>query len=150
MSFDLDNLNPTTRFYWDEEDVKPDETFKPEEEREWVDFRIVPEEETNRIRGELGMDIKSKFINNPVSKRMERVEDFKLSAKILLEFNDKILDYQIENWHFLTKSGEDIPCNFENKKRMMHGSPIFAGWSVKCIDKLNELIPSIEEAESGN
>ena len=138
MAWDLENLNPSQRKYWDAEQT------------EWVDFRLVPDEEMQKIRKGLGLKSKQKYIPNTLTKRMDAVIDVDGSDDTMMKFNDAIICYQIEDWNLLTKSGELISCTDENKLKMFYGSPVFARWANKCLSELQKDLEEIEEEERKN
>ncbi|NOR27608.1 MAG: hypothetical protein GQ540_03655 [Lutibacter sp.] len=138
MPFDIENLNESVRYYWGKE------------KKEYVNLRLVPDPEMNNFRKETGIKSKAKHIINPMSKRMERVDDLNISSDALMAFNELVFDYQIESWYLITNEDQSIECNLDNKKKMMYGSPKFSTWISKCMEKLEKASLEIEEEELGN
>jgi len=139
MPFDINGeLNKATRFYW------------PESEEEWVDLRLSTEEVMNESRKSAGIKTGTKYIFNPKTKRMDSVNDVNIDEDKMQVINDALLDYQIKDWHIVDASGNEIPCNLENKKRLMYGSIEFSKWINKNIGLMQEAVDKIEEEEIKN
>lgn len=118
--FDLNNLNPAIRFTW------------PENENEWVEFRLPTREDYRAVLDKLGIKPKAELKVNPVTKRMERIEYMPTSGKDA-EYDAEINDIRIADWHLISPDGEDIPCTRENKNLMMRRCPPFARWAEQCL-----------------
>lgn len=136
--FDMSDLNPSKKFYWDETND------------EWVSFRLVSDEEMQKIRKGLGLKSKQKYIPNPTTKRMESVIDVDGNDDIMMKFNDAIMCYQIESWNLIQPDKELIPCTDENKLKLFYGSPVFAKWTSKCLAELEKVLKKIEDEEVKN
>ena len=142
--FDLQRLNPSKRFYWEDKDENDLEI--PEEEREYVDFRIVPDGEMRSIRKKLG--VKKPVLNTKLGK-MELLPDID-NEELLMKFYDALFCYQVENWCLLQKDGTKIDCVDENKLLLYHKCPEFTRWADKCINDLAKENKLIEEEEEKN
>ena len=137
MRFNLDNLNPTTRFFFD--DDKPDEG--------WVDIHAAP----MAVQSDIANNHSKKrveFTMNPKTRRMERIPFVDTDDDAVLE---ALWDYAISDWLLLTPTGEPIPCTRENKIMLMRGDTRFNSFINSCLEKLNALEESdIEEAEKNS
>ncbi len=136
--FNLDDLNPSKKCYWDESND------------EWVCFRLISDAEMQKIRKALGLKIKQKYIPNTITKKMEPVIDGDDNDDIMMKFNDAIICYQIESWNLVQKNKEVIECNDENKLKLFYGSPVFAKWANKRLEELQDELNKIEEEEIKN
>ena len=81
---------------------------------------------------------------------MDSVNDVNIDEDKMQVINDALLDYQIKDWHIVDASGNEIPCNLENKKRLMYGSIEFSKWINKNIGLMQEAVDKIEEEEIKN
>jgi len=136
--WDLECLNPSREFYWDENKT------------ESVNFRLIPDEKMQEIRKKLGLKSKQKYIPNTLTRRMDSVIDVDGNDDIMMKFNDAIICYQIETWTLLQKNGESIPCTDENKLKLFYGSPVFAKWANKCLGELQKELDLVEDEEVKN
>lgn len=135
MPFDLNELNPSVRFNY------PDENG-----REWVDFRLVDDTERERINKELGIEFKQILKANPLTKKMEWVFDNdSLTREQSKALGNETLNYQISNWNLITNTGEKIECNKENKLKLVYGSPVFSKWVNQCLKSIEKVIVDAEE-----
>lgn len=142
MPFAIDNendLNPVHKFYYG--NIENDE---------WVELRVANDETVQNIRRDLGIKTTTKHVFNPKTKQMNAINDINLDEDKMMQFNDRLLDYQIANWHILEPSGKEIPCILENKKKLMYGSPQFSTWINKLLSKMNDEIEEVAEAEIKN
>lgn len=125
MNFSLDDLNPTTRFNYDESG------------EEWVELRLVPEAKYNEFRKQLG--IKQKRIKEYDKQGKPTIlYDIDNDETKVFALMDLANDYMISNWSLVTNKGETIPCTKENKKLLLSESPEFAVWIDNCHKKLKE------------
>jgi len=126
MPFDLDNLNPSTRFNYNDE--------------EWVELRICAGEDLDRIH----------------KQTRKKVKEYKHGVRYVWEdINDDLEielmnDFAITNWHLVTPTGEDIPCTKEDKNLMMRRSVEFASFVTSCLQKLNEKFSLFQEEQEKN
>lgn len=138
MPFDPTNLNPSTRFYWG------DSTD------EWVDLRIVPENEFRRIRREVGIKSRAEYVPHPQTRQMQRVEYQDIGDEQITALDAAVNDYCISAWNLMTPDGDAIPCTRENKLRFIEGSPVFSRWVAKCMEQLREDSLKVGESEQKN
>ena len=128
MPFDLDNLNPATRFYYDDD------------EDEWVELRICAGEDLDRIHKQ--------------TRKTKR--EYKMGVRYTYEDINHDLeaelmnDFTITAWHIVTPDGKEIPCTYENKQLMMKGSVEFASWVTRCLQKLNEKFLIFQDEQEKN
>jgi len=114
MKFDLDNLNPSERFYFDDD------------EKAWIEIRMCAAEDHARIEKE-----STKVINKP-GRAATKVVDEKKKQKLLW-------DFIITNWGGIEDAkGESIDCTTENKNRLMGGSIRFASFVSDSMGELAE------------
>jgi len=131
--FDLGNLNPAVRFYWDEETD------------EWVEFRVMADEDLRKLRKKCGRD---KVEYRKVGKGApQRFEYFEIDEDLLVE---EINDFCIFNWRLLDTQGNEIPCTRENKNLLMGKEPRFAEWAAECLEQLRRDAELIKEKEEKN
>ncbi|RLB84405.1 MAG: hypothetical protein DRH26_19245 [Deltaproteobacteria bacterium] len=115
MEFNLKNLNPAARFFFDDGNKK-----------EWVEIRVCPADVLEDI-------------NNKTSK--EKVE-YKKGNRFVTQQKDSkkwrllFWDYVIADWGGVTSDGQKLECNAENKATLMGGSIQF---STFVSDKLEVL-----------
>jgi len=136
MTWDLENINPSVRHNFNDD--------------EYVDFRLVSDEKMQEIRKEVGLKTKQRYIPNPNTKRMDVVQDMDFNDDLMTKFNDAIICYQIDNWNLKQPTGLEIPCTDENKKKLYYGSPVFSKWANNCLAKMQSKVDEIEEVEVKN
>ncbi len=134
--FDLDDLNPSARFYWGDL------------EEEWVDLRLAADVDTERLRKKAGIKQSIEYRRDRGS--MHRIDFVNSDEKKLQEFTELLNDFIIKDWRLMTKEGEEIPCTAEAKNKMMRGSPAFAEWIASCSEKLRGDIGAKEDRELKN
>jgi hypothetical protein len=120
--FDINNLNPTAKFYW-----------PGSRKKEWVELRNIPTAQLRKMRKEtVRQEIEYHRPDNssekPFRYEVDKVDDDKLF--------DAMWDYQIVNWRIVDLDGNEIPCTTENKLLMVGNSKEFADWIVKCLNQL--------------
>jgi hypothetical protein len=120
--FDINNLNPTAKFYW-----------PGSRKKEWVELRNIPTAQLRKMRKEtVRQEIEYHRPDNsnekPFRYEVDKVDDDKLF--------DAMWDYQIVNWQIVDLDGNEIPCTTENKLLMVGNSKEFADWIVKCLNQL--------------
>ncbi len=123
--FDLNNLNPATKFVW------------PDNEEEWVEFRLPSKDDYRDILKKLGISMKAEIKVNPVSKRMERIEYLPTTGKDA-EYDAEVNDIRIVDWRLVDPQGGEIPCTKENKNLMMRRCPPFAKWADQCFAAMEQ------------
>jgi len=134
--FDLENLNPSVRFYW-------------EEDGEWVDFRLLPPEKAEEFRQAVGIKQKAEY--RKVSKGpAQRFEYFDVTEQKLKAFSELQIDYQIADWHLIDPKNNKIPCTKENKVKLVNGSPVFSSWMERCLAQMEQDAEMIKEEEEKN
>lgn len=142
--FDLENLNPTTKFYWTEdEDIA-------EENKEWVELRLINDEKSKEIHKSIGAKIKKELVKDKETRQMQYVRDFELTEKQIAQYDEEAWDYQIYNWKLITPNQQEIECNRENKILLMRKEPRFKAWIERCIEELSKEITNIKSVESEN
>ena len=120
--FDINNLNPTAKFYW-----------PGSKKTEWVELRNIPIAEIRKLRKKtVTKEVEYYKVDNsdekPFRYEVEKIDDDRL--------NEILWDYQIVNWHILDPDGNEIPCTLENKLKLMGYSTEFADWIIKCLNQL--------------
>jgi len=131
MKFDMNNLNPGTWFYFDDE--------KPEEGR--VCLRVC----NGEILDQIDRETVSRKVEYRKHQRYE-TEDVDDKKRDLLMW-----DYVIVDWENLCDAnGKEIPCTAENKAKLMTGSPFFFQFVSDCVDRLNAEQAAIREQEEKN
>ena len=132
MPFNLDDLNPATRFFY--RDSNGVETG------EWIELRICSGENLNSI----------------YEQTRKKVAEYKRGIRYAYEdINteleaDLMHDYAIVDWRLLDDKDNEIPCNKENKSILMRGSVDFASFVTSCLQKLNDKYESFEEEREKN
>jgi len=144
----MSELNPSCKFYWDDgKDVGQEDEKNLQE---WVELKVIPDTVQDKMRKELGIKTKAKYMSNKLTKRMERLDEFELDDPRWEELFNKMLDYQISGWNLLTDNGDTISCTIENKLELYNGEPRFKGWIDKKLAALKNEIDGIEEESLGN
>jgi len=134
MPFDLDNLNPSTRFYWTAGD--PEELVnKPD--AEYVEMRLCPDDMTDEIRKQVGITRKVEYHRD--RGRINRIEYLDSSDGKVRKFAEAVNDFCITGWRLLTRTGDEIPCTTENKIKMLLGSPAFSEWYADKMEELRKI-----------
>lgn len=144
MPIDMNNLNPATRFYWEEyvEGI-------PDEHMEWVDLRLVPEVVQNKMRRECGIKPKSEYRRDKAG-RPHRIEFIDVTEENMKRFNDLLVDFSIVGWRLVDGEGNQIPCNTENKL-LLHGEmPAFRAWYDSKMEFLSESIEAHKREQLEN
>ena len=134
--FDLENLNPSARFYW-------------EEDGEWVDFRLLPAKKAEEFRKAVGITQKTEY--RRISKGSpQRFEYIDTSERKLIAFSELQIDYQIADWYLIDPNNNVIPCTKENKLKLVNGSPAFSSWMDRCLSQMEQDVERIKEKEEKN
>jgi len=135
MSFNLNNLNPSVKFYWDKS------------KEEWIELRNIPIGELRRIRKET------------VTKEVEYyrpaesdIRPFRYEAEEINEekMSELLWDYQITDWHFKDAEGNVIPCTLENKLLLLNNSTEFMDRIIKWLNQLAGDAEDIKEKSEKN
>ena len=94
---------------------------------------------------------KAEFVLNPKTRSMERVEYIEeLPPDQAKAERDDAWDYIIKDFNnFFDAKGEPIPCNRENKLRLMT-LPVFDRFVARCIQLLSEQVVKTAEEERKN
>jgi len=131
MNFNMDDLNPSTRCFFNEE--KPEEGY--------VDLRILNQEAHEAINEKV---VKKRFdFHNHVRHEVKDV-----NSKMRDELN---WDYCITEWDIKDANGQQIPCTIQNKAKLMRGSMEFNIFVSKKIEALNNaLLQRAEELEKNS
>lgn len=123
--FDLNDLNPAQRFYYDDKEV------------EWVELRLVTDEKYKEFKTTLAIkqkrEVKFDKAGRPVYLDSLNIDEEKTSA-----LSDLANDYMIADWHLVDKQNNEIECTSEIKKKMLFGCPAFSTFIDKCIKKMKE------------
>jgi hypothetical protein len=147
MAWNLENLNPATRFYYYEDGKKT---------KEWVELRLASDDDNKKFFNTIGVREKIEKIFNPKTRQMERMTYFDTSDEQRDLFNEEVWDFSISDWGlFSTEKDESnklkpIPCTRENKIKFMRSSPKFANWVAKCLENLREALEAYTEDERKN
>ena len=138
MSFDMNNLNPVTRFFWEDGD------------KEWVDLRLASDSDTEKLRKKAGIKMKTEYRRDARRGQLQRLEYLDADEEKLGKFAELLNDHVISDWCLLTKEGEKIPCTTENKIKLLRGSPKFSEWIADCLEKLRLDTKTQEDKERKN
>lgn len=131
MKFNLKDLNPGTKFYFD--DDSPEEGY--------VIFRICNGTALDAIEA---ATTKKKY----EYKKGARYEAVEVDHK---KRTHQIWDYCIVDWSGIEDAdGVAIPCTTENKILLMSGSIQFAKFFSNSMDALNTLLSEIEVESEKN
>jgi len=136
--FDMENLNPSTRFYWGDS------------EKEWVNLRLAADDDTERLRKRAGMKMKTEYRRDNRTGRLNRIEFLDSDEDKIQNFTDELNDFIIADWHLETKTGEEIPCTKENKNKLIRQSPAFSEWVAANTEKLRQDTMEAEGREIKN
>lgn len=130
MRFDMKNLNPARRYFFDEE----------KEEDGWVELRSLPISKTREI------DEKT-IITKEKIKRGQVIKD----QVIKHQLRDKLTwDYVIADWLVYQPDGSTIECNAENKVKLMSESPDFAMFVAEKLGESEAIDAEAREEEEKN
>lgn len=131
MRFDTKNLNPGTKFYFNEDD----------KEQGYISLRVMTLAETERIAKETVK--KERVFKKGTYHTIEKIDDDKR--------NKMIWDYVIMDWYnILDEDGNQIECNIDNKLMLFNNSPQFSQFILEKINLLNEQQDIESEVISGN
>jgi hypothetical protein len=119
MRFNMQDLNPPTRFLFDESD--PDGG--------WIEIR--------RCNGDALDSIREKTIKRRVEfRRGQRFEVTDVDDRL---YSEMVWDYSITGWNGLEdENGVPIPCSKETKAALMRGSLKFSEMVSGFLDKLDD------------
>lgn len=93
---------------------------------------------------------KSEFVLNPNDKKMERVTYYDQTPAQEKQERELIWDYAIQDWQgILDQDGNEIPCNLENKLRLMN-IPRFARFVGRCLQIITGANAVSEELSGKN
>ncbi len=118
MRFNLSDLNPATRFYFDDGNKK----------NGWVEMRIMDGDTSDKINKKY-TKIKVEY------RRGQRYEYISVNDK---KSNEETWDYCIFDWLCFDDKGGKMSCTLENKMKLMSGSPTFMNFVLKCLELLNK------------
>lgn len=121
MPFDLKNLHPPARFYWD-----GDKT-------EWIELTTLTPKELTELRKKC-TEAKVEYYLPEGAKGQPFRYEYHVSNDEL--YNEMFWDARIANWNFCQPDGNQIPCTKENKLLLLGGSTEFAAWVMRCLEKL--------------
>ncbi len=116
MDFDLDNLNPATRFFVNDENEKDG----------WVELRVCP--------ADILEDINDKTT-------IEKAEYRKGQRHVVVKKNQKqwkklFWDYVISDWGGITNNKREMKCTAANKIKLMGGSIQFSAFVSDRLETL--------------
>lgn len=137
MAWELENLNPVRKFYYDNEEI------------EWVELRMVTEAKYREFREKLNIHQKREYKYDKQGKPCA-IDTMDMNEKKIVELTSLANDYMISDWHLVTKSGEAIPCTTEIKTKMMTECPDFATWIEKCVKTMKGETDEVIEAAQEN
>ena len=148
MPFDIDKIGAGEWFPF--RDSRIDENgeveWLPVESDEKVCFKQVS---PDRFR-EINDKYKGKKINhmaqNPATRSMELVVEYEQSPAQEKASRMEFWDEAIVDWDIKTPDGEQIPCNAENKYKLVTGDQRFLRYANKCL----QLISGVKEDEEKN
>lgn len=130
MDFDLDNLNPATRFYLNDD----------KQEDGWIELRVCNaqklaefKEKTTKVRPEYRRGVRHEVVNHDE-----------------VQFQNLFFDYVITEWDGLTDKGEPIDCTKENKIKLVNGSVWFLNFVNEKLEVLNDRLMTIEKDAEKN
>ena len=123
MPFDVKNLHPPARFYWDEAKT------------EWIEVRTMT--------GKALIDLRKSTTTKKVDywrpeNSTEKPFRYEYTEMDDERFNELFWDAQIVNWNFTDPEGVEIPCTKENKILLLGNSNEFATWVMGCLSQLDK------------
>jgi len=120
MIFDLDNLNPATKFHFDDTD----------ESKGFVELRICTGDDLNDI-------YKRTETKKRDFKKGQRYEHTEVNEK---KRNHEMWDFMIVNWGGIQgPDGKDIKCIRENKIKLMGQSIEFMSFVTERVSQLTDM-----------
>ena len=134
--FDLKNLNPGVKFFFDENDEKGS----------FVVLRTASAAALDNIRKQ-AVKVKPEYRNNPKTNRLERIEVIEIDEALQSRL---LWDYAIMEWSIMDAEGKTIPCTADMKFLLMNESKVFSEFVSKCLDRLNEDESARQEAAAKN
>lgn len=123
MPFNLDNLNPSKRFYWPGDETK----------EEWVELYLPTRNDIRNIFKQIGIKQKQEYRSNPKTGRLERIEFIDTTEEKAFKFEEEMIALKITDWNFKELDGKSIPCDKETKIKLVRGAPKFANWMDECL-----------------
>lgn len=129
--FDLNNLNPSSRFFFDGK-------TEADPKSEYVDLKIASDAEVNEMRKAAGIKQKIEYLENSKTHKKERSEYLETSEENMEKLNELINDFAIESWRLFDQNGDEIPCTLENKKLLMAKSPKFSTFVANNLTIMRE------------
>lgn len=125
MKFDLSELNPGVFFPFDEEDGNGGVTIR-------------------LANGKVLDDINKRCSKKKVDFRRGQRHEYTVDNESLR--SELLWDYVIMDWKDLSDlSDNPIPCDKDNKIKLMQGSVKFSSFIGKCVEKLTEEAELYEE-----
>ncbi|MDX9798859.1 MAG: hypothetical protein RBT05_08370 [Bacteroidales bacterium] len=142
MSWNLENLNPGTKFPcpWDDKELEHPDC-------EWIELVLLTDEENLEIFKQLGIKInKSAKEINPKTRRMEYVQlPLDIKDEDRKRYNEELWDRTIKDWRLIGVGGVDIECTRELKTKFMREAPKFNRWYANSMEKLEGLNSTYKE-----
>ena len=123
MPFNFDDLNPPKRFYWPEDEAGD----------EWVELYIATRNDIRTIFKTTGIKQKQEYKLNTKTNRMERIEFIDTTEDKAFKFEEEMIALKIIDWNIKDVDGKLIPCNKDNKIKLVRGHPKFAAWVDECV-----------------
>lgn len=127
MPINMKNMNPPTRFYWEEP--------KENEEGEYVDLRLAPNSVQNDFRKKCGIALRTEY-RETKKRGVQRLEYVDADQAKLFRLNDMLVDYNIVDWNLKDTEGNEIECSAENKLLLIKNHPPFENWFNDKMDFL--------------
>lgn len=119
MKFDLENLNPATSFPLDHDDPEAGS----------IDLRVASSEALEGLRKK---HVKTRVQYHKGQRHEVQDVDHE-------NYDKGLWDYCIVGWKgLLDAKGKAIPCNAENKVKLMKGSPVFSQLVRDRLEQLSE------------
>lgn len=131
MPWDLER-RPPKRFYFDKDQL------------EWVDLRLVDDDEKQEIRERLGIKLNEMvYVPNPAKDNQLELVPGKIDGEQIAAFMRELNFAGIPAWNLVAKGGTEIPHTIENVDLMIRKSRRFAafvkrGWEQLVKDELAE------------
>ena len=152
MSFDIDKIGDGTWFEFFNSEVQDDgiiKYFDPEPGSEMVKVKS-PSSEFIRELLRKTRSVEYVAVLNPKSRSMEFAEKPLPQTKEQSKaWGAGFADEAISDWKITKPDGTPIPCNLENKLKMMSFAP-FDRFVAKCIKAADEMIIVKKEIEEKN
>ena len=138
MPWDIDGEQEPTRFYF------------AADKQEWVDLRIVDDDDIQAIRDELGIKPKTVYQPNPAKDNALEMVQEAVNPEKLEAFARRLNSRGIPAWRLIDKNGCEIEHSEENVDLMLRKSRRFANFVKKHLEKLRKDIEAESKEEIKN